>query len=136
MLDNADNGLDKLIQTLDSSSSENNPTGIVHHAQVTTMDTQPQELLLITTPTSTSTESEVELKDGPEDGRESNKTDTAVDTRNLHSTTEILMLVANGLDQSTQKPDTSCSDLPETSIAHHAQCTTMVQPLELTETTQ
>ena len=100
------------------------------------MDTQPQELLLITTPTSTSTESEVELKDGPEDGRESNKTDTAVDTRNLHSTTEILMLVADGLDQSTQKPDTSCSDLPATSIAHHAQCTTMVQPLELTETTQ
>jgi hypothetical protein len=136
MSEHADNGLETLIQTLDSSSSENNPTGIVHHAQAPTMDTQPLELLLITTPTSTSTESEVELKDGPEDGREFNKTDTAVDTRNLHSTTDQLMLVADGLDQSTQKPDTSCSDWPETSIVHHAHCITMVQPPELTVTTQ
>jgi len=78
----------------------------------------------------------ITLRDGLEDGHTNRETDTAVATKRRPSTTDLLMLVVNGLDQSTQKPDSSCTDLPETSTAHHAQCTTMVQPLELTLTTQ
>jgi hypothetical protein len=43
-----------LIQTPDTSSSEDNPTGIAHHAHHHTEDIQLQELLLTETPESQS----------------------------------------------------------------------------------
>jgi hypothetical protein len=133
---NAVTGLDKSSQESDSSSSESNPTGIAHHAQPDT-EVELHTLLLITEPTSTSSSSEtLDHHHGLEDGIESNKTDTAEDTRRRPSTTDLLMLVVDGLEELTQKPNTSCSDSQETSTAHHAQCTTMVQPLVLMETTQ
>ena len=48
----------------------------------------------------------------------------------------MLTNAVTGLNQLTQKPDTSCSDTLETSIAHHAQSSITVQPLTPPETTQ
>jgi hypothetical protein len=50
-------GSNKLTEKLDTSSSDINPTGIVHHAHQATEDTQLQELLLTETLESTSIES-------------------------------------------------------------------------------
>jgi len=49
-------GLDRLIHTPDTSSTEHNPTGIAHHAHKPTEETL-QELPLTLAPTSTSSTS-------------------------------------------------------------------------------
>jgi len=123
-----------LIQTPDTSSSESNPTGIAHHAHHHTEDTQLQELLLTTTPESTFIRfHHGEQQDGSQDGQLFIPTTTAEDTRSLSTATEPSMHAVNGLDLLTKKLNTSCTDSTLTSIAHLAQCTTMVQGLTLSE---
>jgi len=100
-----------LIQMLDTSSSEDSPTGIAHHAQHPTRDIQPQELPKTETPESASMLLDHgELQDGCQDGHTKSRADTALDTRSQHSTTEQLMHAVNGFNPLTQKPNTSCTD--------------------------
>jgi hypothetical protein len=54
LLNSVENGLETLNQTPDTSSSEDNPTGIAHHAHHHTEDIQLQELPKIETPESVS----------------------------------------------------------------------------------
>jgi len=94
----------------DTSSSENNLTGIAHHAQTHT-EVQLQELLLTTEPESTSTESRTgELQLGREITREFHSTDTAQVTRNLPSTTEASLHVEDGYNKLIRKLNGSSSD--------------------------
>jgi hypothetical protein len=124
-----------LIQTPDISSSESNPTGIAHHAHHLTEDQRLQELLLTTTPESTFIRFNHGEQHGSQDGQLFIPTTTAEDTRSLSTATEQSMHAVNGLDLLTKKLNTSCTDSMETSTAHLAQCTTMVQELALTEIT-
>jgi hypothetical protein len=106
---------------LDTSSSDNNPTGIVLHAHQAIEDTQPQELLLTETPESTSTDLLSGLhQNGRETTRELPRIDTVPDTRNQLSTTEVSLHALSGLCQLIRKPDGSSSDTKETTTAHHA----------------
>jgi len=69
------------------------------------------------------------IQDGWEDGQSNIPTSTAMATRRPQPTTEQSMHAVSGLEELTQKPSTSCIDSTLTSIAHHAQCGTLVQLL-------
>jgi len=100
-----------LSQTLDGSSSEDNPTGIAHLAQHHTEDQRLPELLRTETPESQSMNSDHgQLHLGYLNTREFTNGDTVVDTRNLPSTTELLNHVVNGYNQLTKKLNGSCTD--------------------------
>jgi len=121
MLPTAPTGPNLLIQKPSTSSSENNPTGIVHLAHCTTQ--VPQLTLLRTrTPESTSTR----LQDGkhqPSSGktrlRELHITDTAHLTERLCTTPELFHNALNGLETLIQTLDGSSSEDNPTGIAHH-----------------
>jgi hypothetical protein len=57
--------------------------------------------------------------------RESQLTDTALDTESLHSTTELSRTVLDGSDKLIQKLSSSSSDMKVTTIAHHAHKATL-----------
>jgi len=100
-----------LIQTLDGSSSEDNPTGIAHHAHHPTEDIQLQELLRTRTLESQSISSDhSEELLGCLPTLLFLQTSTAEDTERLLPTTEQSMHAVNGLIKLTQKPDGSCTD--------------------------
>jgi hypothetical protein len=132
-------GLRKLIQKLDSSSSDTNLTGIAHHAHSTTREIL-DTLLLKLAPESISTQSEPG-KHQPSNGnltsRELLITDTAQLTREPCTTPELLNNVLNGSETLSQTLDGSSSEDNPTGIAHHAQIHTediQLQELLRTET--
>jgi hypothetical protein len=116
-------GLDQSTKKLDSSSTDNNPTGIAHHAHTPTLDTQPLELPSMSTPESSSTESstgEPQLTSGKNGTEESQDTDTAAHTDKHSTSSEPSTNAVPGLDKFNQLPDGSSSENNPTGIAHHA----------------
>jgi hypothetical protein len=65
-------------------------------------------------------------------GRELQTADTVLDTRNLSSPREVLLIALTGLDKLIKLPNTSSSEVKETITALHAQQATLdIQPQEL-----
>jgi hypothetical protein len=125
-------GLNQLIHMLNISCSDLPETSTAHHAQCITTDL-PLELT-VTDLSCTSIESKAgdhQPSNGNPPTRESTSTDTALDTRRLHTHSETSQLVVDGLDKLTQKPDGSSGENNPTGTAHHAHIPTEVQPLEL-----
>jgi hypothetical protein len=127
-------GLSKLIEKLDTSSSENNPTGIALLAH-STIRVPLNTLLKTRTPESTSTRISQDGRNQPSDGktptRELHTTDIAQAIPRLCITPELLNNAVNGLETLIQTPDSSSSEDNLTGIAHHAQLHTEVTQLKV-----
>jgi hypothetical protein len=115
-------GLLRPIKKLDSSSSDQMPTGIAHHAQSHILEDKVDLFGITEEETPSFTESITGLhQTGLDNTRELVTTLIVLVTRSLSSQPDQSKHVPHGLEELIRVPDGSSSDMKETITVHHAQ---------------
>jgi hypothetical protein len=115
-------GPNQLMMKPNGSSSENNPTGIAHHAHTPIMDIQLPEPHTITQESSytESSTGDHQYTHGANSITSKLEEDSAEDTREPTTSSDKSKTVLNGYKWSDHTLDTSTTDINPTGIAHHA----------------